>query len=147
MLYTDRHWAAFLHQVGRGELVTDAKYATVAGRTAHIDEVYALVAEELGRKGTTDWLHILTAIDVPHEPVRSLAEVMEDPHLVATGAVHETEHPLEGRITTVRSPFLFDGARAADPAPAPALGQDTADFATAFADDEAGVRADKKSTA
>lgn len=147
MLYTDRHWAAFLREVGRAELVTDAKYATVGGRTAHIDEVYALVAEELGRKDTAEWLRILMAIDVPHEPVRSLAELMNDPHLAATGVFHETEHPLEGRITTVRGPFLFDGARAADLTPAPALGQDTADFAKAFGDNAAQTRADKESMA
>ena len=47
MLYTDRHWAAFLTEVGRPELIGDPRYTSVAARTANIDSLYGLVEQSL----------------------------------------------------------------------------------------------------
>ncbi len=128
MLYTDRHWAAFLRTVGRDDLVTDPKYATLTGRTANIDDVYALVAAELRHRTTAEWLEILNRIDVPHAPVRSLSDLLEDPHLLSAALFREEEHPTEGAVRSVRAPFLFDGRHPSDLAPAPTLGQDSDAF-------------------
>ncbi|WP_433228540.1 CaiB/BaiF CoA transferase family protein [Actinomadura formosensis] len=128
MLYTDRHWAAFLSRIGRYDLVDEPAFATLAGRTANIDEVYALVAAELLQRTTAEWLDILEEIDVPHARVRSLPDLLTDRHLAAAALFHEVEHPTEGTVRSVRAPFLFDGRRPADLAPARALGQDSAGF-------------------
>ncbi|MES9537685.1 CoA transferase [Actinomadura sp. NPDC000600] len=128
MLYTDRHWTAFLSRIGRHELVDDPRFATLAGRTANIDEVYALVAAELLRRTTGEWLDVLAEIDVPHARVRSLPDLLTDGHLAAAALFQEVEHPTEGTVRSVRAPFLFDGRRPADLPPARSLGQDTAAF-------------------
>ena len=128
MLYTDRHWAAFLHMTGHDDLVNDPRYATLAGRTANIDEVYTLVAAELQRRTTAEWLEVLGRIDVPHAPVRSLPDLLTDPHLLSAALFHEEEHPTEGAVRSVRAPFLFGGERPADLTPARTLGQDSDGF-------------------
>lgn len=128
MLYTDRHWAAFLERTGHPELVADSRFATLPGRTAHIDEVYALVAAELSERTTAEWLQLLEDIDVPHAPVASLDELLDDPHLTATAVFREVDHPTEGRIRAVRAPFLFDGTRPPDLDPAPVLGEHSRQF-------------------
>jgi crotonobetainyl-CoA:carnitine CoA-transferase CaiB-like acyl-CoA transferase len=131
MLYTDQHWAAFLRHVGRADLVEDYRFASLGGRTAHIDEAYGFVAEELGRRSTAEWLKSLDDMDVPHAPVNSLEDLLEDQHLAEVELFAEVEHPTEGRIRTVRAPFLFNGRRTKDLAPAPSLGQHTASFIAA----------------
>ncbi len=125
MLYTDRHWAAFLRATGHVDLVDDARFATLGGRTANIDAVYALVADELVLRGTAEWLEMLEEIDVPHAPVNSLEQLLDDPHLRDQKVFAEVRHPSQGRIRTVRAPFLFDGRRTPDLEPAPTLGQHT----------------------
>jgi crotonobetainyl-CoA:carnitine CoA-transferase CaiB-like acyl-CoA transferase len=129
MLYTDRHWAAFLQRVGREDLVADPRFATIAGRTANIDEAYALVASELVLRTTAEWLDVFDEIDVPHAPVQSLPDLLQDSHLVSAAIFDEYEHPTEGTIRAVRAPFLFDGVRSEDLTPAPVLGEHSEDFA------------------
>lgn len=129
MLYTDRHWQRFLDTVGRSDLITDPRFATLGGRTRHIDEVYALVAEKLRDRTTDEWLEVLAEIDVPHARVHSLSDLLNDPHLVAVALFREHEHPTEGMVRVVRAPFLFDGVRPRDLSPAPALGQHSAAIA------------------
>jgi len=131
MLYTDRHWQRFLGTVGRADLIDDPRFATLAGRTRHIDEVYSLVAGSLRDRTTAEWLEVLNQIDVPHARVHSLSDLMGDPHLVTVALFREHEHPTEGVIRSVRAPFLFDGARPGDLSPAPTLGQHSAGFASA----------------
>lgn len=125
MLYTDRHWAAFLSATNHEDLVDDPRFATLAGRTSNVDGVYAVVAEELPRRTTEEWLGIFEGLDVPHAPVNSLANLLADPHLAEVELISEAEHPTEGLIRTIRAPFLFDGGRTPDLSAAPTLGEHT----------------------
>lgn len=127
MVYTDRHWSTFLTWLGRGDLAVDPRFTTVSGRSLHIDEVYDFLAVELRARTTDEWLKIFDELDVPAGKVHSFPDLLEDPHLVSTGSIVVEEHPSEGRVRRVRTPFLFDGHRVDDPTPAPVLGQHTAD--------------------
>lgn len=129
MLYTDRHWEAFLRLVGREDLASDPRFASIAGRTASIDEVYGFVADELRGRTTAQWMRLLEEIDVPHAPVQSASDLLQDRHLAAVGLFHELDHPAEGSVRSVRAPFLFDGRRTQDLGPAPVLGAHTAELA------------------
>jgi crotonobetainyl-CoA:carnitine CoA-transferase CaiB-like acyl-CoA transferase len=128
MLYTDRHWAAFLSELGRDDLVGDPRLATITGRTANIDFAYSLVGDALRSRSTADWLEVLERLDVPHAPVNDIADLIDDEHLRGNGTVREYEHPTEGHLVAFRSPFLFDGRRTPDPTAAPKLGTATRDF-------------------
>jgi crotonobetainyl-CoA:carnitine CoA-transferase CaiB-like acyl-CoA transferase len=128
MFYTDRHWAAFFTEIGRPELATDPRFATVAARTANIDTLYGLVEEELGRRTTEDWLKTLERLDVPHARVQALADLLADEHLNAVGMFHVAMHPTEGPVRQARAPFLFAGTPLDPVGLAAALGRDTQRF-------------------
>lgn len=128
MLYTDRHWTTFLTWLGRDDLAEDPMYTTVSGRSLHIDEVYDFLAEELKARTTAEWLDVFEKLDVPAGPVHSFEDLLTDPHLEKTGSIVVEDHPTEGRVRRVRAPFLFDGRALADPSPAPALGEHTAEI-------------------
>ncbi|NEN07667.1 CoA transferase [Diaminobutyricibacter tongyongensis] len=128
MIYTDRHWRAFLAEIGRMDLIIDPRFATLAGRTSNIDEVYEFVAEQVAERTTDEWVQTLRRIDVPHARVNSLGDLFEDLQLASVKMFAPRSHPTEGTLRTARPPFLFDDEPLADPGFAEQLGASTAAF-------------------
>ena len=52
-------------------------------------------------------------------------ELLSDPHLQEVNFFHESDHPTEGRLRSVRSPFRVRGFKEYEDKSAPALGEDT----------------------
>jgi crotonobetainyl-CoA:carnitine CoA-transferase CaiB-like acyl-CoA transferase len=127
MLYTDRHWTAFLTWLGREDLLQDPKFTQTAARSLAIDEVYGFLAGVLAGRTTREWLEIFGDLDVPASAVLSFDGLLDDPHLAAAGTIVTEEHPTEGPVRRVRTPFTFNGEPPPGLAPAPGLGADTAD--------------------
>jgi crotonobetainyl-CoA:carnitine CoA-transferase CaiB-like acyl-CoA transferase len=127
MLYTDRHWVAFLTWLGRDDLLQDPRFTQTAERSLAIDEVYGFLAGVLAGRTTREWLEIFAGLDVPASPVLSFDGLLHDPHLAAAGTIVTEEHPTEGQVRRVRTPFTFNGEPAPGLAPASGLGADTED--------------------
>ena len=51
---------------------------------------------------TAQWLELCRQHEVPCAPVRSLAELGDDPHLEADGFFEQVEHPSEGHVRLLR---------------------------------------------
>ena len=66
----------------------------------------------------------LETSDVPFAPVNDTAEVLADAQVQHLGLIATAEHPTEGKVTGIRSPVLFDGARGGIE-PAPSFGEHT----------------------
>jgi crotonobetainyl-CoA:carnitine CoA-transferase CaiB-like acyl-CoA transferase len=128
LLYTDRHWASFLAEIGRDDLRSDARFATLSGRTANIDEVYAFVADQIARRSTGEWVEVLERIDVPHARVNSIPDLFSDAHLAAVDMFPRRRHPTEGPVRIARAPFLFDDRPLPQTSFAQRLGAATDDF-------------------
>lgn len=126
LLYTDRHWRAFFTLIGEpGRCDADARLASIAARTRHISALYAEVSAALRLRSTGYWLEALAKADIPVMPLHTLASLMDDPHLRATGFFRTLEHPTEGPIHDM-APLGRWSATPADPVrPAPTLGQHT----------------------
>ncbi|MGN5478543.1 CoA transferase [Cupriavidus basilensis] len=75
--------------------------------SANINELYATLADIVSRKTTAEWLALLADADIPHSKVPAFEEVVQDPHLRATGMVFEYEHPTEGRLRGIGIPTRF----------------------------------------
>ena len=98
MAYTDRHWQRFFEFVGRPELSTDPRFATLSARTVNIDAVYAFAESEYAKRSTAEWLEALERLDIPSARVHSLESVMEDEHLKAVDFFEWSDHPTQGRV-------------------------------------------------
>lgn len=105
--YTSAQWARFFALAGRPELATDPRYADPAGRSAHIDSLYETLADIVRTRTTAQWLALLRDADIPHGEVPHYDQVLDDPHLRATGMVFEYDHPTEGRLRAVGIPTRF----------------------------------------
>ena len=128
LIYTDRQWKIFLEAVGKGDLLkTDPRFADIRNRTAHIDELYQLVSEELEQRTTREWLELLPENEIPIFPMHTLESLLEDEHLAATGFFTEVEHPIVGRIRETAVPSEWSGTVPLNRHPAAALGEQTVD--------------------
>jgi crotonobetainyl-CoA:carnitine CoA-transferase CaiB-like acyl-CoA transferase len=127
VVYTSRNWQRFFEMIGRPELNDDARFHTLAGRTEHLEEMYTIVGEALAQGTTAEWFERLTGAGIPAVPYNRVDDLFDDPHLDDVGFWQEVEHPTEGTLLQVPTPFLFDGERPPLGAPAPVLGADTED--------------------
>ena len=121
--YTDAHWREFCDLAGAGGLAEDRRFAGVAGRLRHIDACYAAVAELVGARTLAQWLDLLGPASVPYQPCRSLAELIDDAHLAATGFWREFEHPTQGRLRFPAPPMEFGATPAGIRRLPPGLGE------------------------
>jgi len=125
VVYTDRNWERFFEIIGRPELIGDERYSSLARRTEHLDELYALIAEHLSTDTTAAWFARLTAAGIPATPYNRVDDLFADPHFAAVGLWETVEHPTEGTLLQCPLPVRFDGARLPIGSPAPLLGADT----------------------
>ncbi|MGO4833981.1 CoA transferase, partial [Rhizobiaceae sp. 2RAB30] len=61
---------------------------------------------------------------VPCAPVRTLDEVVNDPHLHERGSLEWVDHPIYGRVALMRSPLRFHGQSQVELKPSGELGRD-----------------------
>ena len=125
MANTDAHWKGLLTVVGCPELFADERFATLAQRSRHFDENYALIAERIGRQSTAELREKLDAADVPNGAMNTLEDLMKDPYLEATGFFHRYEHPSAGPMLTTSIPVHFSDTPGSIRLPPPLLGEHT----------------------
>lgn len=128
----ERHWEGVVAVLGLQEAARDARFADKAARVANMAAVDALVSSRTALRDKGELFAALAAVHVPCAPVRELAEVIDDPHLHATGMLKWIEHPDLGRLLVHDSPIRADGVAWPDYAPSRALGADTAEVLSAW---------------
>ncbi|HEX2892154.1 CoA transferase [Vineibacter terrae] len=123
--YTDRHWRKFFEIAGRPEVMDEPRFATMNARSQHVEEMYGLIESLAPQKTVAEWVTVLEAAEVPCMPVKSLAELFDDPHLKWRGLFRKTQHHSEGELTMPISPLMFSATPGAHHRGAPLLGEDS----------------------
>lgn len=121
----DRHWLSLTGALGCPALAADPRFRTVEDRCALMDEVDAAVAEQTRGYTKGELFERLISNRVPCAPVRTLTEVVNDPHLHARGSLRWIDHPDYGHIVVPSSPLRFSGEEPVSYKPSSALGEDT----------------------
>ena len=136
--YWDNHWRTFCDLTGHPELAEDERFLDMATRLKNINESYRVTGEIIARRSRDEWLQLLGDTKVPMMVVNSLDELVDDPHLVATGFWQEMDHPTEGRIRLSSPPMNFSRTPASIRRHAPRLGENTREVLA-----EAGISGDQ----
>lgn len=84
--------------MGRPDLLTEARFATMALRAQHGDEINQLVADWVGAHTATELQQTLTEHEVPFGFAFSVADIFADPHIAARGSIETVEDPTIGPI-------------------------------------------------
>ena len=123
---SERHWHSIARVLGRPDLLEHPDFASTPARAARMEEIDALVEAWTKARSKDEVLAELTEAHVPCAPVRTTAEVVEDPHLRERGHWTEVDHPRRGKTLVPNSPIRLHGAEPGRvERPAPVLGQDT----------------------
>lgn len=75
------------------------------------------------QRTTAEWVELLSAIDIPIEPPRTIEQLVDDPHLQAKGFLRIQQHPTEGSLRMPGVPTMFSKTPADIGGPAPRLGE------------------------
>ncbi len=125
--YTERNWTKILLEIGRPDVVALDWFRNATERSKRVDELYAILAEVLPTRTSAEWLALFERLDIPHSPVRTLTDLMDDPHLADVGFFT----PRFARDTpvkrTLRQAINVEEVGAESDLPPPPLGADTAD--------------------
>jgi crotonobetainyl-CoA:carnitine CoA-transferase CaiB-like acyl-CoA transferase len=120
---TEAQWQRFCQVLGEPALAADDRFARNPARVANRGELMAILEARLAARSTASWVDALRAADVPCGPVNSIAAILADPQVAASGLIRTIDRP-EGPIDVIGSPLRF----ASGPLPAtspPRLGEHT----------------------
>ncbi|WP_428605355.1 CaiB/BaiF CoA transferase family protein [Sedimenticola sp.] len=121
----DRQFASCCEVLGLAPLAQDGRFATNRQRVKHREQLIPLLEESFRRKTTADWIRLLGAEQVPCGPINSIAEVFNDPQVLARGMRFDLDHPLAGRVPQVANPVHFSRTPIEYKGAPPLLGADT----------------------
>lgn len=120
---TEEHWRNLTRAMGREELVDDPRFRTNADRVANMDATDAVVREWTLRRPKMEVFAAARQCRIPCAPVRTVPEVMHDPHMHERGMLEEIDHPDLGRVIMPTTPLRLHGADRVESVPSPKLGQ------------------------
>lgn len=123
MPYNGAHWAAFFRLIGQEAMANDPRVTDPVQRSHKVDELYAMIEAAMPARTTEEWIGALAALDIPCGRVNRLDELIDDGHLADVGLFQPVDHPTEGKMLNVRTPFRSGEGRA--DRPAPGLGADS----------------------
>jgi len=116
--------------LGEPGLKTDPLYAIQSARMANRAQINAIVGGKLAANTAAYWVETLNRAGVPCGPVNSVAEVFEDPQILAQDMMIEVEHPNHGTVRMLGFPIKLSGMPCQVRRPAPGLGEHSTEVLT-----------------
>lgn len=124
----DGQFARLCEVIGRPDWACDERFATNAQRVRNIDDLSALLRAALACWPRQRLIAALDAAGVPCGPIHSVADVFQDPQVVARGMLRHVPHPSGVDVPQVGTPMRFADAALATPSAPPLLGQHSDDI-------------------
>jgi formyl-CoA transferase len=123
---TDQQWTRLLSVIGRQDLATDPRYATMRSRGEHRAEVDELVSAWTRERSKLQAMEALGRAGVPAGAIRTTTEVIEDEDLRRRGIFRTVVHPTLGEVPIPGWPVLMSDSPVRVQAP-PEPGEHTAE--------------------
>ena len=124
---TDNQIARLLPILGLDTPEGLAKFAKVADRVGHADELDTLVAEWIAAHDRDEVIETFLGARLPVAPVNTVADIVADPHVQARGDVVTVDHPEVGPVRMVAPLARLSATPAEIRWAGPALGAHTDD--------------------
>ena len=121
--YTDEAWPRVFEVLGHSEFLKDERFATRKARTVNLALLYCEMARLTPAFTTAELVAKCHAAQIPAQPVRDIADIMDDPHLAATRFFSRQEHPSEGGYFAMEHPVRFAKPLGSAKRHAPRLGE------------------------
>jgi crotonobetainyl-CoA:carnitine CoA-transferase CaiB-like acyl-CoA transferase len=123
---SQRHFPRLCEALGRPELATDERYATARDRRHHAAELIGELDSVFATRDRSHWEGLFDAHDVWWAPVNSVADVIDDPQVLAGGGFVDVPASAGAAAhRAVATPVDFPGYEPAIASGVPALGEHT----------------------
>ncbi len=122
-LAVEAHWHNLLAAMGREELRDDPRYKDNAARVANRELVDETISAWTRTLPKMEIFAIARERRIPLAPVRTVDEVMVDPHMHERGMLEWIDHDEIGHIVVPNTPLRIHGADKVPTTPSPKLGQ------------------------
>jgi crotonobetainyl-CoA:carnitine CoA-transferase CaiB-like acyl-CoA transferase len=132
----DRQFAACCRVLGQPALAEDSRFTSNRLRVEHREQLIPLLEGLFRRKTTAEWAGLLATEQVPCGPINNIAEVFEDPQVLARGMRLDLPHPLAGTVPQVANPVKFSRTPIEYQGAPPLLGADTEALLRVLSDEE-----------
>lgn len=109
MPHSERDWRVFFEACAIPEFMDDPRFIGNANRAAHINELYAKLAELMPTRTTVEWARFLDEHDIPNAVINKLDDLRHNEHMKDVGFWHEFDHPSEGRLVAPSFPVRYGG--------------------------------------
>ncbi len=93
----------------RPELASDARYATNAARSEHVEELTQDLESLLKIKPIAFWLDILGRAGIPCGPINDVGQVLADPQVLARNMVVSLDDPAMAGLRLAGNPVKLSG--------------------------------------
>ena len=121
----DGQWKDFCIEFGKPEWLDDPRLQTNADRSAARPWMLPMVTEIIASRDANELTPIFERLALPFAPVRKPGDLVDDPHLNASGGLLDVRLP-NGKAAKVPAlPVTFDGARSTPGRGIPTVGADT----------------------
>ena len=121
----DAQFKKFCEIAGLQDVAADPDYETNKARVQAREVLVPIIERATRTQPAAWWLEKLSDAHVPCGPINNLEQVFADPQVQYRGMVLEQDHPVAGKVKTVRNPLGFSSSPLAyDQAP-PTLGEHT----------------------
>lgn len=120
---SDEEWRAMCRALGKPELGTDPRYATIPDRLGSLDTMIEFLDAEISGWKTDEICARMDAEEVPYAKVNRLEDVPRDPQIRHRQSIAEFEHPFGGAMRMPHPPARFPKTPANIRFSSPMLGQ------------------------
>ncbi len=121
-LHSNHFFAAFCELIGRPDLASDPRCATMRSRAEHAAALLPDVRAALAGRSALEW-EALFGERVPCAAVRPIEEMFDHPQVVADDLVTTLDHPVVGPYRTMTKPVKFSETPGPASTAAPLFGQ------------------------
>jgi formyl-CoA transferase len=121
-VHSNHFFAALCELIGRPELVSDPRCATMRSRAAHAAELLPELRSALVVRTALEWEEKFGE-RVPCAAVRTIEDMFDHPQVFAEDLVTTLDHPVVGRYRTMTKPIKFSDTPGRVPAASPTYGQ------------------------
>ncbi len=126
----DQTWQKFCKVLNLDDLFNDPRFSTIERRLKNREQVVNAVSKVVRQYKARELETILSDASIPSGMLRSVAEIIDDPHVQARHILEDVQYSKIGNFKSVKTPIFFNGEAPSTRLRPPQIGEHTTEILT-----------------